>query len=258
VGLADMYSEHVPPRAFVTEAQQLLDDSLTGNAALRQALTEHDWCDRGLGQGALSQQHLRDAFGVQMYGESFARSGTSDTMYGAQDRRGRSEGRRGDRAQRKDGGQRRLADGVVARDVDDQGGMTVASHDPERHLAYPRHYSAAACAKFVMDRVYCKQKCLNPALTGKSASSTAAQRAIDMDPAPGSLDELRALQRLATLNSRQAVPPRHDYRPQEAGQYDKDAQAAAKAVPDEQTQRLSQYWCALSSAHPPRPVRRRG
>ncbi len=65
-----------------------------------------------------------------------------------------------------------------------------------------------------------------------------------MDPAPGSLDELRALQRLATLNSRQAVPPRHDYRPHEAGQFDKDAQAAAKAVPDEQTQRLSQYWCA--------------
>ena len=54
MGLDDMYSEHVPPRAFVTEAQQLLDDSLAGNAALRQALTEHDWCDRGLGRGALS------------------------------------------------------------------------------------------------------------------------------------------------------------------------------------------------------------
>ena len=69
----------------------------------------------------------------------------------------------------------------------------------------------------------------------------------EMDPAPGSLDELRALQRLATLNSRQAVPPRHDYRPHEAGQFEKEAEAAPKAAPDEQTQRLSQYWCASSS-----------
>ena len=46
MALDDMYSEHVPPGAFVTEAQQLLDDSLAVNAALRQALTEHDWCDR--------------------------------------------------------------------------------------------------------------------------------------------------------------------------------------------------------------------
>ena len=63
-----------------------------------------------------------------------------------------------------------------------------------------------------------------------------------MEPAPGSLDELRALQRLATLNSRQAVPPRHDYRPAEVGQWDEKDPARAAPPVDEQTQRLSQYW----------------
>ena len=64
VGMEDTFSEHVSLQALVAEAQRLLEDSLAVNAALQEALVEHDWCGVDLvvhcvsGHGGFDQHPL--------------------------------------------------------------------------------------------------------------------------------------------------------------------------------------------------------
>jgi len=135
VALDDMYSEHVPPRMFVTEAQQLLDDSLAGNAALRQALTEHDWCALwSCCLLAMFPRCLRSADVRRIIPDPNLRyylrsAGQARTIGGSRWSPSSEKGRRPAQTCR------RCCRWRCRRPR----GLTVASHDPAKgHLAYPR------------------------------------------------------------------------------------------------------------------------
>ena len=152
MGMDDMYSEHVLPEAFVTEARQLLDDALASNAALQAALLDHDWCEhKRLSRDAARRSGTAGGEIRTRRTSRLARSDPQIFARAAQDSGGRPAGSSRRRAERKDRSQRRLADGFVAGSVD-AGEVIVGQRRrlAKGHLAYPRHYSVASMWRFVM------------------------------------------------------------------------------------------------------------